>query len=374
MLKVLFVVNSASFFKSHFIQLAMKKSNEGYDVHLASGDNDLLDYYSGLGVKCHDLGFSRKGRNPFSELIVLTKLFKLIRSLKPSHIHAFTIKPVLYLGIVNKLTQCSSINNCVFSITGLGSLYLSENLLNKIAKTIVFRLYKYCFSSRKARVVFENEDDLTFFISEGICDKNKSFLVNGAGIDTGYYTPRSKSLTPIVVTFVGRLIKDKGIIEFIEVARRISHINENIIFNIVGDIDENNPSSISHLELSKVKELPNIRVLGFKKDIKEIYQNTNIACLPSYREGLPKSLIEACSCGIPIVTTDVPGCRQIVNTGKENGFLVSVKNVESLLKAILDLSSDHERLIRFSKASREKAIEYYDYSVILDSFEKIYNS
>ena len=259
----------------------------------------------------------------------------------------------------------------VYSVTGLGSTSLSITLKGKILWGILLRLYKLSFSQKNTIGVFENNDDRNHFVSSNILYEKNSFLVNGAGINTNIFMPKSTKNKTLKVVLIARMLKDKGVREFIEAAEILYKRKNKIKMILVGDIDPFNISSLSLNEINKAVTDGYVEYLGHQTDILSIYQSADIACLPSYREGLPKSLIEAASCGLPIITTDVPGCRQMVDNGN-NGILVEVKNPLSLANGIEALVNNKDLLIKMGKYSRKMAVEKFDYKHVLDSFMNIY--
>ena len=210
-MKFVYIVNSSDFFCSHFINLA-KTLKSGYrsEVHIIAGDTVRKHQIENEGFVFHYLPLSRKGMNPITEIITIFKLKRILNVVKPDIVHAFTIKPIVYYGLLSIILS-NDVKKNVYSVTGLGSLFLSQKLVNKALWHLVKFFYKVSFRSKSARVFFENNDDRDLFISEGIISEEKALLVNGAGIDTNYFTPLEKPLTDkLIVTFVGRLFKRQG--------------------------------------------------------------------------------------------------------------------------------------------------------------------
>jgi glycosyltransferase involved in cell wall biosynthesis len=261
----------------------------------------------------------------------------------------------------------------LFSITGLGSLCLSESPKGRFLWSVVEFFYKFALSQPQATVIFENSDDRALFIADGIVPKRRTALVNGAGIDTEFFVPLKTDNQPPVVVFLARMLKDKGAREFIEAARLLKMRGTLVTMRMVGGVDSENISSLNEAELKAAHDEGVVEYLGHRSDVREVYQQADIACLPSYREGLPKSLIEAASCGLAIVTSDTPGCRQLVDRDIPNGFLVPIKNVSALADAIEEIVSSSELRESFGERSRELALEKYDYSSVLASFDALYS-
>ncbi|WP_088876331.1 glycosyltransferase family 4 protein [Vibrio mediterranei] len=371
-MKITYIVNVSWFFHSHFYRLAKHNLAKGHTVHIITGDEEKREEYEAEGFHYHNYGVTRDGTNPYNELKVLLGLFRLLKQTKPDLIHAFTIKPVLYSGLITKLFRHLRPRHSLFSITGLGSLSLSESPKGRFLWRIVESVYKSALSQPQATVIFENSDDRALFVADGIVPKHRTALVNGAGIDTQYFVPMKTDNQPPVVVFLARMLKDKGAREFIEAARLLNDRGVLVTMRMVGGVDEENISSLNEVELKAAHSEGVIEYLGHRSDVKEVYQRADIACLPSYREGLPKSLIEASSCGLAIVTSDTPGCRQLVDSNVPNGLLVPVKDALALADAIEQLVADEALRVIFGERSRTLAVEKYDYTSVLASFDALY--
>ena len=335
MKKVLFVVNDAAFFISHRLPIAKTLINSGYEVHLAtSGEN--LPIYNVTGLKFHKFRVTRQGQRPLSELWLIWELYKLFVSLKPDLVHLVTIKPYLYGGIAARMAKVPSV---VSAVSGLGFVLMAEGFKAKFLRILLYPLYKFSFSHKNQLVIFQNKDDAEFLVNWEVVPFSNVRLIRGSGVDLNIYRNVAEPKGKIIVTFVARLLVDKGIREFIEASRILYSEGSKVEFWVAGDLDEGNPESININELQSWKVLPNVRVIGFHKNIAGLYAESNIACLPSYREGLPKSLVEAAACGRAVVTTDVPGCRDAIEAN-ETGLLVPIKNAKALAEAIKYLAKN----------------------------------
>jgi glycosyltransferase involved in cell wall biosynthesis len=371
-MRIIYIVNVSWFFHSHFYRLAKHNLAKGYTVHIITGDEEKREEYEAEGFHYHNYGVTRDGTNPLNELKVVIGLFRLLKQIKPDLIHAFTIKPVLYSGLITKLFHYLRPSRSLFSITGLGSLSLSESIKGRLLWRIVESVYKFALSQPQATVIFENSDDKALFVSDGIVPEHRTALVNGAGIDTLHFVPMKTDNQPPVVVFLARMLKDKGAREFIEAARLLNARGTQVTMRMVGGVDDENISSLNEAELKAAHSEGVIEYLGHRSDVKEVYQQADIACLPSYREGLPKSLIEASSCGLAIVTSDTPGCRQLVDSKEPNGLLVPVKDALALADAIEQLIADEALRVTFGERSRALAVDKYDYTSVLASFDALY--
>ncbi|WP_087017660.1 glycosyltransferase family 4 protein [Thaumasiovibrio subtropicus] len=372
MLKIVYVVNVSWFFHSHFYRLAEHNRAKGHSVHIVTGDEEKRAEYETQGFKYHNYGVTRDGTNPFSEIKVVFRLFRILKTIKPDLLHAFTIKPVLYSGLLSKIFPRLGALRSIFSVTGLGSLSLAENRRGKALWRGVEWLYRLALSRPNTTVVFENCDDRDLFIRDGIVPKSATAIVNGAGIDTEVFTPKESDNAKVVVAFVARMLKDKGAKEFIDAASLLKQRQVPVVMRMVGSVDKENISSLSVQDIEAAASKGFVDYLGHQTDIRMIYQHADIACLPSYREGLPKSLIEAASCGLPIVTTDTPGCRQLIDVKDPNGVLVPPRNAVALADAIQGLVENPKLRKVYGEQSRKMAKSKFDYHSILSSFDCIY--
>ncbi|QUM79395.1 glycosyltransferase family 4 protein [Moritella sp. 5] len=372
-MKVLYIVNSSSFFCSHFLTLAESVKNEGAEVFVAAGDKEKRTELVDRGFNFVELTLSRKGINVFSEISSIINLRGVICRIKPDIVHAFTIKPVIYSGLINRMFRGIRAPLHIASITGLGSASLSRSFQGKLLWMLLKQVYKLSLGLSNVKVVFENRDDLNHFVQLGIVLDSNAFVVNGAGIDTSFFCPpESREIEPLKVVMVARFLKDKGVREYIDAGRKIKKNNINAQLLLVGSIDENNTSSLLQSDIDLAHQLGYVDCLGQRNDIAAIYQKCNVACLPSYREGLPKSLIEAAACGVAILTTDVPGCRQMIFDGK-NGVLFEPQNSDSIVSLISKLVEEPDLVRQMGVVSRIKALELFDHSSIIKSFFDIYD-
>ncbi|MDE1358707.1 glycosyltransferase family 4 protein [Vibrio aestuarianus] len=370
-MKVLYLVNCSNFFRTHFVNLAISVKDQGHEVCIAAGNDIQKEYLESLGFSFVLIPLSRSGKGIVDELVSITAIFRLIQKFSPDYIHTFTIKPVLYGGIVCKIFSPFRKTKTISSITGLGSASMAQSRKGKILWAFLKLFYRCSLSGNKSKVLFENEDDRRFFLDSKIVTRDQTAIINGAGVDVNEFSPRSPSSSLISVVFVARLLRDKGVEEYIRAGEILRELNVPVELLLIGSTDPNNPSSMDDEDIAEANEKKYIRALGFRTDIAKCYQNSHIACLPSYREGLPKSLIEAAACGLPIITTDVPGCRQMVHNGR-NGVLVPAKNSRALAMAIKDLVEDPIKRIKMGQESRKIAESKYSNEMIIESFFRVY--
>ena len=360
--KIFYVINVDWFFLSHRLELALAAKKSGYDVFILAKDTGRKSEIEGYGLKFINIDFERSGKNPLKEIALIYKLASLYRKLRPIIVHHVTIKPSIYGSIAKRLSIRADIK-VVNAISGLGYNFIEgrDGIVQKILK----RLMRFAFSN--LNFIFQNPDDAKLYRKMGFLEHNDFRLIKGAGVDSevfSFHPPTTKE--KLNITLTARMLFDKGISEFIEAANLLEEKwKGKVIFNLVGDIDLANPAGISENELKSKMKRGYLEWKGHKKEIQPILIDADIVCLPSYREGLPKSLIEAMATGRPIITTNVPGCRECVDDGK-NGFLVEVKKVEPLSNAIEKLIYDEELRLEMGKASRKKMLAELSLTKVID--------
>ncbi|MBD9382472.1 glycosyltransferase family 4 protein [Achromobacter sp. ACM02] len=335
--RLLFVVNNPAFFMSHRVPVALAAQQAGYEVHVATMDGPAVADIQALGMTHHAIPMTRSGKHPLQELGTLLALIRLFRHLRPQIVHLVTIKPVLYGGIAARLTR---VPGMVAAISGLGFVFLSNSLKMKLVRAVVARLYRLALGHPNSRVIFQNASDRDLLKSLGAVRDAQVVMIRGAGVDLNEYRAQPEPpAPPVVVTMVARLLRDKGVQEFVQAARLLRERGLPVTMQLVGGVDAGNPASATQDDVDAWQQEGCVRALGERSDVAALYAASHIAVLPSYREGLPKSLIEAAASARAVVTTDVPGCRDAIEPG-ETGLLVPVRDVQALADAIARLAED----------------------------------
>lgn len=366
--KILFVVNAPEFFLSHRLPIAIAAREAGYEVHVASAGGDAVEEIRLHGFVHHIVVIARSGQNPFSELGSVISLYRLLRAIRPALVHLITIKPVLYGGIAVRLVGGTAV---VAAVSGLGTVFVAQSTVARVRRLIVNWLYRLAFSQRHLAVIFQNPDDRDGLMAIGALSKDQVRMIRGSGVNLSSYkfVPEPEG-TPVVV-MAARLLRDKGVYEFVEAARLLKSRGVNVVMRLIGGPDPGNPSTVAQLELDRWATEGVVELPGFRSDIPQQYSAANIVCLPSYREGLPKGLVEAAACGRAVVTTDVPGCRDAIEP-QVTGILVPVKDAIALADALQTLIEAPEQRIRMGKAGRELAEKAFSIDRIVEQHLKIY--
>lgn len=367
---VVYVVNTDWFFVSHRLPLALEAMKQGYKAVVIATDTGKGEWIKSQGIQFYDLNLSRSGINPIAEFKVIVKLWRLYVKLQPVIIHHVTIKPVLYGSLAARFTLLNV--KIVNAISGLGYAFI--NTYRTLSFWIIRALMNIVLKGRKVNYIFQNPDDLAFYNGQGYLSTNNYKLIRGAGIDVHrwmYASPVVKSKLRII--FSGRLLEDKGIREFIAAA--VSLRNEwegRAEFFMIGDIDLGNPKSLTTDELKSIEIPGYLRWTGHVENMLEECIQCDVICLPSYREGLPKALLEAMSVGRPVITTNTPGCKECVDEGV-NGFLVPVKDAVLLAKRMDTLLRDRDLRLAMGHASRQKAVSEFSIERVLNETFQFYD-
>ena len=348
----------------------------GFHVFAICPKGDYNDKLSKLGCELINYNIDRQGLNPFKEKKAIDNIYHALKDLDLDLLHTFTAKPNIYGTFAAKKANIPSVFNLV---EGLGSFYVENSFKNRIIRSIMERLYKKAFKTSDA-CVFVNSDDPNYMVSRNIIPQKKVTIIKSVGVDTQYFNPNTLSQQSIdtlrnslhvnhktVVLMVARAIWHKGIREYYEAASALK--NENVQFILVGDTDEGNHSCANTDFLNSSEVL----WLGHRDDILELTALCDIYVLPSYREGVPRTLLEAASMAKPIVTTDVVGCREVVDDGY-NGFLVPAKDSLSLNNAIKKLVESPDLRETMGKNGRIKAIKEFDIKQVVSQYLELYQN
>ena len=349
--KVLFVITEDWFFHSHFLDRAKYIASSGGTVGIATRFSIHEEELRNLGFELFPIDFSRRGLNPITEFITALKIRRIVRRFKPDIAHNIALKPVV-TGTFGELLGRQGV--VINALVGMGYIFTSTDTRASVVKPILSRILKFLLRSNSVHVVIENPDDLNSLVDEGFVRKSQISLIRGAGVDLIAFPFEPEATGPVVVTMVSRILRDKGVLEFIDSASQLQSKMPEVKFQIIGEPDLGNPSAIEQSEIDSWESLPNVKYLGRRSDIADILKGSHIVCLPSYREGLPKSLLEALSSGRPIITTDVPGCREVCEDGV-NGLLIPVRDSIALSDAIEKLAINPELRQAMGRAGRMRA-------------------
>lgn len=330
----------------------------GLTVHVAapglSAESSIRQQLVAKGVHPHDIPLRRTGMNPLADLYSLFSLWRLMRRVRPDFVLGYTIKPVIYGSLAAWL---AGVPRRFALITGLGYAFQGAAGERRLLKQLVQGLYRFALA-KTDKVFFQNPDDQALFKSLGILsDVTPSVVVNGSGVDVAGFSVMPLPEEPHFL-LVARLLGDKGVREYVQAAAMVKIEYPSAIFSLVGWIDEN-PDSIQQQELDKWVAEGTVLFHGRLSDVRPAVADCNVYVLPSYREGTPRTVLEAMAMGRPVITTDAPGCRETVTDG-DNGFLVPVKAVDALAEAMMRFIEVPELASQMGRRSRRIAEERYD--------------
>lgn len=350
-LKILFFISEDWFFCSHFLERAAAARAAGYEVVVVARERQHGQHIRDAGLRLIPVDFERRNINPLRELALLKRLRQIYAKERPDIVHHIAAKPIFYGTLLSRLLGIRAVVNAP---VGMGYVFSSSDLKARLLRPLIRLAYLLLLNPPGSRVVFENGHDLGTFVESGAVSAANAVLIRGAGVDLSAFRPCAPPPDPPVVMLIARMLRDKGVVEFAEAARKLHSEGVSARFVLVGDPDPGNPASISAETLASWHGKEGVECWGWRSDVVAALQQAHIACLPSYREGLPKSLLEAAASGLPIVTTDTVGCRDVVEHGV-NGLLVPVKSVDELANALRRLILDPELRQSMGTAGRRIA-------------------
>ena len=364
--RLLFVVNQAGYFLSHRLPLALAARDAGWEVHVATARAPEQRIIAEAGLTPHDLPLSRAGLRPDKELRAILASWRLLRRLRPRVVHCVALKAVLAGGLAARLAGTP---RCVIAIAGLGHLFIEGGAKSRLLRGLFRGLLRLLVGPR-TRIIVQNDED-PGHLGLGEVARRRTVLIPGAGVDIERFRPTPEPDGMVTVLLGSRMLWTKGIGEYVEAARLLRDRGLAVRLLLAGDSDPGNPAAVPPARLESWNRDGAVEWLGQRDDMADLLASSHIACLPSYREGLPKSLIEATAAGRPIVATDVPGCRAVVRDG-DNGLLVPARDAEALAEALARLVGDAAQRQRMGARGREIAIETFDLDKIIAATLSLY--
>jgi glycosyltransferase involved in cell wall biosynthesis len=369
--RILFLMHEALFFVTHRLPLGVAARDMGFEVHVAAPAEDAyVDVIRRHGFHYHDIPLDRGSLRPVAEVMLLLAFRRLIRSVRPDLIHAVGMKPVCYGGSLARLLDVPAM---VLAITGLGYLFTRRGTVTRGVRQVVKALFRFALGHQNARAIFQNPDDLVLFKGLHLIDPAIAVMIKGCGVDMTEFAASPEPDGEITVMFPARLIGDKGVREFVEAAELLKRFGVRARFVLVGRDDPQNPTNVGVEEIAHWLDRGAVELWGFQSDMPATLAKAHIVCMPSYREGLPRGLIEAAACARPIVTANVPGCREIVRDG-ENGLLVPARDSPATAAALRRLIEDGEERRRMGARAREIATAEFTVDQFVDDHVATYQA
>lgn len=333
---------------------------EGYEVHTIAPVDDFTHYLTAAGCIHHKVTMDSRGANPIKDLALTVELWSIYRKVKPGIVLHYTVKPNVYGTLAARLLHIPSVNN----VCGLGTVFLKKNLVSFIA----IALYKLAFRYPQ-KVFFQNSDDQNLFINNKLISPERTDLVPGSGIDLEKFQPRPfKRNAQFTFLLISRLITDKGVLEYVEAVKKLKASGMNGRFQILGAKDPQHRRGIQLEVIDQWEKEGAVEYLGTTHDVRPFIEQADCIVLPSYREGAPRTLLEAASSAKPIIATDVPGCHHVV-VDQVNGLLCRLKDVDDLADKMVAMSGyDDERLKAFGENGRKKVTLEYSESRVIEKY------
>lgn len=367
-LKIIFFITEDWYFYSHRLSIARAARDIGFQVVVVTHVQDYQDKIIKEGFKLIPIRLRRKNRNPLKEFLSIVELVAIFKREQPNIVHQVSMKPILYGTLAARIAKVPVIIN---ALSGLGYTFISNQWGTKILRFFINFIFKFVLNVKNGKIIIQNSDDLALLVLSGIVKRQNVVLIRGVGVDTSKFVFIPECNGKPVVVLASRMLWDKGVREFVDAAKLLLKEGIDGRFILIGDSDYSNPSFIP---VSVLKEWQNegfVEWWGHRDDISDIFSKCHIVCLPSYREGLPKVLIEAASCGRAIVATDTAGCKEIVRDN-DNGLLVPIRNAEALAIAIRKLITNPLLRKKMGLRGREIAMSEFSEEIAIEKTLAVY--
>lgn len=365
---LLYLVTEDWYFLMHRLPMALAAKQAGYDVHVATRVGKQGAEIEDHGFTLHPLDWKRGSLNPFDVISSIRQVRALYRKLAPDIAHHVALQPAMIGSLAARGLAVKRVN----AFTGLGFAFASNSLRARLIRPLIVWLMPYLLNDERSTVLVENPDDRAALVSIGI-EADRVHLVPGSGVDTDKFQPLPEPQGQVTAAFVGRLLDDKGVRPLIAAYDMLRGHGEKLRLLVAGDRDPANPASVSEGEVESWKRKPGVEMLGHVDGIRSVWERAHIAVLPSRREGLPVSLLEAAAFGRPIVATDVPGCREIARHDI-NAFLVPPDDPQALAAALAVLARDPALRMKFGAAGRRMAEAEFSKARVGEQVVALYNS
>lgn len=366
--RLLFLVSEDWYFVSHRLHLAKAAQAAGFDVGIATRIGTHGTLLKAAGLRVFPLTLQRRSRNPLRELAALRQIVDIYQSYRPQIVHQVALKPIIYGSVAAKIAGVPIVIN---ALAGLGYVFTSHEFYARLLQPVVLAIFRLLFRRANLKVIFQNADDRELLVRLGAVRDEQALQIRGAGIDINTFYPGVPAAGRAQVVFPARMLFDKGLREFVAAARLLRSEGSDARFILVGEPDENNPASADTRILKQWVAEGAVEWWGRRDDLPLVLRNATLICLPSYREGLPKVLLEGAASGKAIVATDVPGCREIVLPGV-NGLLVPLRDSHALAFAIRRLLGDSEMRERFGRNGRHLVEQQFSDKTIAAQTLRLY--
>ena len=363
----MFIVNDLPFFLSHRKRLATAAKEKGYHVSIACPQDPATSSLAEEGFTILPLKMRRGYPSLSAEWHAFRSVWHAIRQFRPDAIHLIASKPVIYGGLAARILRIPTLS----AISGLGYVFTGQTLRHRILTLAVTRAYGMSVNRRGSHVLFQNESDLGLFRKAGLLRNVQVSIIPGSGVDLDRIRPAPMPKGVPVVLLPSRMLRDKGVLEFVEAARLLHSQGLNVVFRLLGDPDLMNPTSLTRDELEAFAAGGSVEWQPHTTDISDALSQAHLIVLPSYREGFPKSLIDAAAAGRAVATSDVPGCRDAIKPG-ETGELFKVRDASDMARVIASMLADRIMLDHMGAAARQHAEAAFDIRSVVSKHLEIY--
>jgi len=373
-MKIAFFANTDWYLYNFRLSTALKLRSLGVDVLMISPPGDFGPRFAEHGIRWLTLPMDRGSLNPVSEAGTLQALIRLLRSERPDLLHNFTVKCAVYGALAARMSKVPAVVNAV---AGMGYVFTSDSMKARVLRPIVSDLMRRTLAHGNSRIILQNPDDAGMFAALQLAPAEKIRLIRSSGVNTERFCPAPRdphSQRPLRVVLAARLLREKGIGEFAGAAALLQRQGRRIEFLLAGMPDSGNPHSVAREEVERWQEQGTLQWLGHVDDMATLMCQADVMALPSYyREGVPKSLIEGAASGLALVTTNLPGCREVVAEDGLDGLHVEPRSAESLAQALARLDDDRELLRRLGERARERALQHFDQRKVIQETIDVYN-
>lgn len=368
-MRLLLVLNDPADFHANRVGLARAARQAGWDVHVAAPDEPAGQTIAADGWPFHPVALDRLGMAPDREAAAVLSIARLVRRLRPSVLHLRAVKPILAGGLATMLAPpCGVISH----LCGLGYLFTGARPAQRLLRLALRPALRAALSRPQQRVVVQNADDADTLLCAGLVEPGRLTLIPGSGVDCERFRPAPAPPGPFTVVLPARLLRAKGIAEFAEAGRRLAERGAAVRLELVGPAVEGNRDAIPEAQLRAWQAAGWLTWSGPAADMRAVYARAHAVCLPSWREGLPQALLEGAACGLPLIASDAPGCRQAVAAGR-TGLLVPLRDPAALAAAIARLAGDPQLCRRLGEAARQRASAEFSVERITAAFLTLYD-
>jgi glycosyltransferase involved in cell wall biosynthesis len=370
-MKIIFFANTDWYLYNFRLELARYLREQGAEVVMMSPPGEYGPRIESAGFRWRALPMERRSLNPFREIQLLYFVCSIYKEEQPDIVHNFTIKSVIYGALA---AQAAGIKKRIQAVTGLGHIFISQSLQARLLRPLVKVLLRQALRGKETRLILQNPDDQQLFFQHKLITQERVYLIRGSGVDTHRFIPRIREQQKkFRVLLAARLLWEKGIREYAEAAQLLAHRVDELEFLLAGATDSGNPSAVPDQEISKWQEKGLFTVLGHVENMQKLMTEVDLMVLPSWREGTPRGLLEAAAMGLPIITTDAPGCREVVEH-EQNGFLVPIGDAPALAEKIEYLLDNPETCRNFGKRGRAKVEREFAQEIVFHQTWKVYRS